>query len=82
MRAAELSVSIPKSLAGFVENYRKRRGLKSRSQVFEEAIKLLRSRELETSYREANSEFDSAWDTAISDGLSDEMISGSVPRST
>jgi metal-responsive CopG/Arc/MetJ family transcriptional regulator len=72
MSAAKLSVSLPEPLAGFVENYRKRRGLKSRSQVFEEAIRLLRSRELETSYREANSEIDEAWNSAISDGLSDE----------
>ena len=72
MSAAKLSVSLPRALAGFVENYRKRRGLKSRSQVFEEAVKLLRNRELESAYREAASEFDKAWDTATSDGLSDE----------
>jgi antitoxin ParD1/3/4 len=70
--AAKLSVSLPDSLARFVESYRKRCGLKSRSQVFEEALKLLRSRELETAYREANSEADKVWETAISDGLSDE----------
>jgi len=72
MSAAKLSVSLPRSLAGFVESYRKRRGLKSRSQVFEEAVKLLRSRELETAYREANSESDKDWEPATSDGLSDE----------
>lgn len=72
MSAAKLSVSLPSPLAGFVENYRKKHGLKSRSQVFEEAIKLLRSQELETSYREANAELDEAWETALSDGLSDE----------
>ena len=72
MSAAKLSVSLPDSLAGFVENYRKSRGLKSRSQVFEEAVKLLRSRELESAYRDANSAFDSDWDNVISDGLSDE----------
>jgi antitoxin ParD1/3/4 len=72
MAAAKLSVSLSRSLAGFVENYRKKRGLKSRSQVFEEAVKLLRSRELEAAYREANSEIDDVWDNAISDGLSDE----------
>jgi hypothetical protein len=37
MSVAKLSVSLSDSLAGFVENYRKKRGLKSRSQVFEEA---------------------------------------------
>ena len=72
MSVAKLSVSLPRELAGFVENYRKKRGLKSRSQVFEEAIKLLRNRELEAAYREANSEIDEVWDNAISDGLSDE----------
>ncbi|HEV2170406.1 MAG TPA: hypothetical protein VGR40_05640 [Candidatus Binatus sp.] len=72
MRGAKLSVSLSGSLAGFVESYRKRRGLKSRSQVFEEAVKLLRSQELEAAYREADSEFEKAWDAANSDGLSDE----------
>jgi hypothetical protein len=33
---------------------------------------LLRSRELEAAYREANSELDDIWDNAMSDGLSDE----------
>ena len=57
------------------------RGLKSLPQKFKEVIKLLRSRELEASYREANSEFDQAWDVAISDGLCDEPSSKSVRRS-
>jgi len=35
-------------------------------------VKLLRSRELEAAYSEANSEIDNVWDNAISDGLSDE----------
>jgi antitoxin ParD1/3/4 len=72
MSVAKLSVSLPDSLAGFVEDYRKKRGLKSRSQVFEEALKLLRSQELEAAYREADSKHDKAWDNALSDGLSDE----------
>jgi antitoxin ParD1/3/4 len=72
MAAAKLSISLPRSLAEFVENYRKKRRLKSRSQVFEEAVKLLRSRELEAAYRDANSELDDIWDNAVSDGLPDE----------
>jgi antitoxin ParD1/3/4 len=72
MSVAKLSVSLPDSLAGFVENYRKRRGLKSRSQVFAEAVSLLRNRELEAAYREASREFDKAWDTTAADGLTDE----------
>jgi antitoxin ParD1/3/4 len=71
MSVAKLSVSLPASLAGFVENYRKKRGL-NRSQVFEEAVKLLRSRELEAAYREANAETDKEWENTIGDGLADE----------
>ncbi len=29
-------------------------------------------RELEAAYREANSEYEIAWETAVSDGLADE----------
>ncbi|HVA76266.1 MAG TPA: ribbon-helix-helix protein, CopG family [Candidatus Binataceae bacterium] len=71
MSVAKLSVSLPDSLAGFIEKYRKKRGL-NRSQVFEEAVKLLRSRELEAAYREAGLELDKAWEITVSDGLGDE----------
>jgi len=71
MSVAKLSISLPRSLAGFLEKYRKKRGL-NRSQVFEEAVKLLRSRELEAAYREAGSESDTLLDSTVSDGLADE----------
>ena len=71
MSVAKLSVSLPDELVGFVENYRKKRGL-NRSQVFEEAVKLLRSRELEAAYREANAEIDKEWENIVADGLADE----------
>jgi antitoxin MazE9 len=65
------SVSLPDELTQFVESYRKKLGL-NRSQVFEEAVKLLRSRELETAYREANAEADKGWENTVADGLADE----------
>ncbi len=71
MSVAKLSVSLPDSLADFIEEYRRKRGLK-RSQVFEEGIKLLRDRELEAAYREASAETDDAWEATIADGLDDE----------
>ncbi|HXW83937.1 MAG TPA: hypothetical protein VEJ86_06005 [Candidatus Binataceae bacterium] len=71
MRGAKLSVSLSGELAGFVESYRKKRRLK-RSQVFEEAVRLLRSRELEADYRDAGAKHDHVWDSAASDGLPDE----------
>ncbi len=75
MSVTKLSLSLPAELAGFVESYRKRRGLRSRSQVFEEALKLLRSRDLESAYRqasEADAETNRAWDVTVADGLDDE----------
>jgi antitoxin MazE9 len=71
MRVAKLSISLRDELVGFVENYRKKRGL-NRSQVFEEALKLLRSRQLEAAYREANAEVDKEWENTVADGLADE----------
>lgn len=46
--------------------------LKSRSQVIEQAIALLRERELEAAYRESARERDAAYDVTNSDGLPDE----------
>lgn len=71
MPVSKISVSLADELAGFVENYRKKRGL-NRSEVFEEAIKLLRARELEVAYREANGEVDKKWENTVADGLADE----------
>ncbi len=71
MSVAKLSVSLPDELAGFVENYGKKRGL-NRSQVFEEAVKLLRNRELEAAYRQADAEADKDWESTAADGLPDE----------
>jgi metal-responsive CopG/Arc/MetJ family transcriptional regulator len=71
MSVAKLSVTLPDELAGFVEKYRKKRGLK-RSQVFEEAVRPLRSRDLETAYRVATAEYDQDWETTVADGLPDE----------
>lgn len=71
MSVVKLSVSLPGALAGFVEDYRKKRGL-NRSQVFEEAVKLLRSRDLEAGYRAANAEIGEGWENTAGDGLADE----------
>jgi metal-responsive CopG/Arc/MetJ family transcriptional regulator len=71
MSVAKLSISLPDELTGFVENYRKKRGL-NRSQVFEEAVKLLINRELEAAYREANADADKEWEHTVADGLTDE----------
>lgn len=71
MSVAKLSISLSDDLALFIETYRKKHRL-NRSQVFESAIKLLRNRELEAAYREANLEIDADWESTAADGLADE----------
>ncbi|MBD2504450.1 ribbon-helix-helix domain-containing protein [Anabaena azotica] len=72
MKAEKLSISLPPSLVEFIENYKSNKGCKSRSQVIEEALELLRNRELEAAYREASAEVDSDWNVAVADGLANE----------
>jgi antitoxin MazE9 len=73
MHAEKVSISLPESLVRFVEHYRVAHHCKTRSQVFEEALELLRARELEEAYREADREADTAaWDAVTADGLADE----------
>jgi antitoxin ParD1/3/4 len=72
MNAEKLSISLPLALVQFIEHYKLAKGCKSRSQVVEEALELLRSRELEDAYRQASAEVDSGWDVTIADGLADE----------
>lgn len=72
MQTTKLSVSLPASLARFIETYKIDHHCKSRSQVIEEALQLLRERDLEQAYREASEEVDPAWDITIGDGLVDE----------
>lgn len=72
MAVEKLSISIPDSALQFVEHYRKTHAIKTRSEVIQEAIALLRERELDAAYREASVVFDSDWDRVSSDGLADE----------
>jgi antitoxin ParD1/3/4 len=54
-------------------HYRVAHHCKTRSQVFEEARELLRARELEQAYRDADREADTTpWDEVTADGLADE----------
>ena len=73
-RAEKLSISLPAQSVQFVERYRKAHALKSRSQVIEQALRLLRERELEADYRDAASDESDFkdFDTAIAHGSDDE----------
>jgi antitoxin ParD1/3/4 len=72
MNAEKVSVTIPKDLYGFIDQYRSAHALKSRSQVVSEALELLRQRELDQAYQAANDEVDTDFDATSSDGLRDE----------
>ena len=56
MQAEKLSISLPMSLVQFIESYKAAYQYKSRSQVIQEALKLLRLRELEAFYQQASEE--------------------------
>lgn len=72
MNVEKLSISLPPYLVEFIESYKLNKGCKSRSQVVEEALELLRNQELEEAYRQASAEIDNAWDVTLADGLADE----------
>ncbi|CBN57371.1 MULTISPECIES: ribbon-helix-helix domain-containing protein [Kamptonema] len=71
-QAEKISISLPTSLVKFIETYKITKGCQSPSQVIEVALELLQNQELESAYRQASSEIDSAWDITIADGLTDE----------
>ena len=72
MQAEKISISLSQSLLQFIGTYKIAKGCKSPSQVIEVALELLRNQELESAYRQASSEVDSAWDVTVADGLTDE----------
>lgn len=72
MKAEKISISLPKTLVRFVENYKTTKQCKSRSQVIEEALLLLQEQELEIAYAEASKEIDTAWEVTLAYGLVNE----------
>jgi antitoxin ParD1/3/4 len=75
MPSEKLSISLPASLMEFIENYKVAKGCKSRSEVIELALELLRYQELEQAYRQASAEVDPDWDLTVEDGLTDVIES-------
>jgi antitoxin ParD1/3/4 len=67
----KISVSLPAPLVRFLEHYQSEHAVKSRSEVVERAIDLLREQSLELEYRESSLENDPAWDVTVADGLNE-----------
>lgn len=72
MRVEKLSISIPVSFTHFIEEYQATHACKSKSEVIQIAINLLRQKELENAYCLANKEIDPEFDNTSADGLDDE----------
>lgn len=69
MNAEKLSISLSPVLAHFIDEYQKKHACKSRSEVVQEALKLLQEKELEKYYFEASKDVDPLFDITINDGL-------------
>ena len=72
MGAVKMSISLPEDLSVFIETFKINHSFRTRSEVIERAVTLLRAKELEEAYREASAECTDEWDTTLSDGLKDE----------
>lgn len=72
MHAQKVTISIPQSLYEFVETYQSEHHFKSRSDVISKALQLLKQKQLEAYYREANEELNDDFDITLADGLEDE----------
>jgi antitoxin ParD1/3/4 len=67
----KISVSLPTPLVRFLEHYQHEHAVKTRSEVIERAVELLREQMLEQEYRESALENDPAWDVTVGDGLNE-----------
>jgi antitoxin ParD1/3/4 len=64
-----ISISLPRSLVRFLEQYQTSHAVRSKSKVVERAVLMLREDELTEEYRQSALENDAAWDPTIGDGL-------------
>lgn len=68
----KLSISLSPILFQFIKQYQQSHACKTRSEVIQKALKLLREEELEAYYSKASAEVDASFDVTNSDGLEDE----------
>jgi Arc/MetJ-type ribon-helix-helix transcriptional regulator len=72
MKTKRMSISLSDSLIFFVEKYQIEKGFQTTTEVIEEALQLLKERELENAYKEASKDVETDWDILAGDGLEDE----------
>lgn len=71
MSRSKISVTIPDHLMVFMSFYGDYYNDHNRSHIVQKALELLREKELDLAYKEANAEIEHAFDICASDGLHD-----------
>ncbi len=74
--STRFSISVSREIARFVETYQQKNDVKSRSEVIERALKLLREKELQQAYYEAGQEWLAGedadlWESTSADGIAE-----------
>jgi antitoxin ParD1/3/4 len=69
MQAQKLSISLSQQYLLFVNDYQLQHHCKSRSDVIQEALRLLQQKQLMSDYQEANQEIDQAFEVTAGDGI-------------
>lgn len=72
MTTVKLSISLEQQLVDFLEGCQRQHGIRSRSEVIGQGLKLLRERELERQYEGAINVWESEaalWDSVAGDGM-------------
>ena len=74
----KLSVSVDQDFAPFIERYQRQHTVRTKSEVVERALELLRKAELQEAYRQAAADWlenpdAKLWDRTVADGLEVEQ---------
>lgn len=72
MHTQKISVSIPKPLFDFIDEYQEIHHCNSRSEVINQALYLLQQMQLRDAYKEAEAEIDHTFDITAGDGVENE----------
>ncbi|MBB6029316.1 ribbon-helix-helix domain-containing protein [Oceanithermus desulfurans] len=73
VRSAKISVSLPEEWLRYVEEYRERHGLTSRSEVLVLALRALREAELAEGYRQMARDYAQADEAWVDSGLEETL---------
>ena len=76
MTKTHINVRIDSGLASFMQDYKIKKGISTKSEVVERALKALRDIELKNAYEQAmqewvDSEEHELWDKTVADGLNE-----------